>query len=105
MGVSFRFCGGQFTKTDANIHEITAAQFEQATLLSWAEFLAKDKSQRISAPLSETGTEKLVVEAKCDCPDCIVKELAKEAQSISKVPDFEFSKGYLGRAVWSVAGC
>ena len=87
---------GQFTKTDADIDEITPAQFEQATLLSWAEFLAKDKSQRISAPLSETGTEKLVVEAKCDRPVASVKELAKEAQSISKVPDFEFSKGYLG---------
>ncbi len=49
---------GQGTKGDCDIDEISRGTFEQAAVISWTEFSAKDKSQRISALLPKTETAK-----------------------------------------------
>jgi len=49
---------GQLTKADGDVDEISREQFEQADLISWAEFAAKGKSQPIARPSIKQPTPK-----------------------------------------------
>ena len=67
-------------KATGDVDEISREQFEQAELISWAQFKAKDVSQ----PIAQPSDDKLAAKAKIARPTEEAKKLSEKAQWLAQ---------------------
>ena len=70
----------QRTKATGDVDEISREQFEQAELISWAQFKAKDVSQ----PIAQPSDDKPAAKAKTARPTEEAKKLSEKAQWLAQ---------------------